>query len=285
MIWAFGRLIFITVFSIVAIALAVIVLRQLGLQKNYSSFTHPLSTTQPLLIADGGDLDFGPEQSWPALSSAANIQPTKNFFGSIIIGIHLRLTSDGEWVLYRPEKLQELTTGEGYVSKHTRDELKNLRFKDNSTELIFLDELFQKIKNVNFFINIIHPANASLTKIFDLVEKNGLSDHVILRSEFSDTTKEIRDRNARWLSTMSTAEIQKSYFLTALYLETAMDLNGDVFIANRIDQRLFQELFRRKKIIVYEMVDFAKYTELQAMKIPIGIVTKRPTRLLQTVAP
>lgn len=261
-------------------------LRQLGHQTTITKLNHPLLLQTPWVIADGGELSAGPEQSLPALVAAA-----KKVHPQYFIGLHLRQSSDGQWVLYSPSHLEKLTTGKGFVPHHTLAELKSLNFKNTTETLLTVDEAFAALPGQQFFIEVLQPANPNLEKIFSLIERYNLKDKVILTSPFADTLREIRNKNGLWLTGTSTSELGKARFLTSMFLETTMDLPGDVFKANLIThQRLIAELLRRNKIVLFEderdkmsSDEFISKIELISQPKQKAILTTRPTNYLQLV--
>ncbi len=249
MIWAFGRLIFIFIGTLIVFAMGVLGLRFLGGQGTVTELSHPLLHSTPWVIYDGGDLNAGSAQSMPALQKASDDATSSTF-----LGLHVRLTQDGEWVLYAPARLEELTTGQGFVNQHSMVEINQLHFKNAPPEsrLLTLEQALTVFSQSLFYIEVLQPASPNLEKIFDLIDKHKLVDRVVLTSPFADTLREIRGKTGAWLTGSSTIELNKARFMTSIFLETVVDLPGDVFVASSdLHPRLKAELLRRKKIILH----------------------------------
>lgn len=285
MFFAFGRIIFIFIITILCLALAVFVLRTFGLNTTITQLNHPLLLQTPWVIAKGGDLSAGPSQSLPALQAAANYNSPH-----ILLGLHIRLTNDGKWVLYEPTQLSELTTGKGFVNQLTLDELKKINFKNSTEKLIALDEVFEKIPRTQYHIEILQPANGHLDTVYDLIKKYKLEDKVVLTSPFADTLREVREKNGAWLTGASTIELSKTRFMTSLFLESSVDLPADVFaVPEDANPRLITELTRRKKILLFTegaagvaSKEFHKFSE-QPHRAQIAIMTTHPNNYRQFV--
>ena len=65
--------------------------------------------------------------------------------------------------------------------------------------------------------------------------------------------------------------------MTALYLETVMDLPGEVFVTNKYSPRLFQELARRKRVAILIADDPKLVPDMASVGWPTGVLTTRPT--------
>ncbi|WP_253306466.1 glycerophosphodiester phosphodiesterase family protein [unidentified bacterial endosymbiont] len=88
-------------------------------------FRHPLCfaiAIKPLIIAHRAGLADALENSLSAIDSALKC-------GSDIIWVSIQLSKDGQPVVYRPDNLNEFTTGEGLVSHKTASQLASLRYK------------------------------------------------------------------------------------------------------------------------------------------------------------
>lgn len=246
MIFAIGRLLFIFIITVLCLVLTVFGLRSLGLRTANTELHHPLFLQTPWVIADGGDETVGPSQSLPALLSAANYKSPH-----VLLGLHIRLSSDGHWILYAPPKLETLTTGHGFINRKSLEELKKINFINSTEKIMSLDETFKKIPHAQFYIEILQPANTYLNEVFNLIKKYNLEDKLILTSPFADTLREIREKSGVWLTGASTIELRKVRLMASLFLEPAIEIQADVFeIPKSANPRLIAELLRRKKVLL-----------------------------------
>jgi len=274
MIWAFGRLILIAIAVLLSLILAVFCLHMVGAQQSYTPFQHSLLTGEPLIVASGGDSTLAPPLSLSALQAAYQISP------KIILGLTIRKSIDNVWVAYAADTLEELTDAQGPIQRLTADEISKLHYKNKPEERILtLEEIFTRWPEAHFFINVLHPSIADTDPLFAQLKNHKLEDHVILTSPFITTVQTLRNVDARWLTGPSTAETSKMSFMTSLYLETVIDLPGEVFIAEKYEPRLFHELSRRQKILFLVTDKPEEWMALRGDKElqNIGVLTTRPT--------
>lgn len=277
MIWAFSRLLLIFVFTLTTIVLVVFSLRMVGGGQTYAPFQHPLTNAKTWLVADGGNLDLGPAQSHAALEGAKNLSP------KIFIGLKIRQTRDGHWVLYEPTRLEEATTGTGYVSQMSLEELRNIHFRISQETLVTLEEALNLLPSNPLYIEVLQPAGVSLSEIFEILKKYHAEERVVLSSPYLATTKSIRDESASWLTGASVAETSKAEIMTAIYLETLMDMPSEVIVTEKINPRLMTELERRKKIILLKTNNPQEWSHYAQTFPTLGVVTTRPSLFLQMV--
>lgn len=278
MFYAFSRLVLIALISLICIFLGVYGLRGVGTNQAYSNFKHPLIDKSRWIIADGGDLDFGPAQSLSALRAASRIHQ------NIFLGLKIRTSLDGRWVLYAPTRLEELTNGSGFVVQKNLTELKSLGFKSSPNErLLELSEVFKEFPNSRFYIDVMQPGATQLNALYSLLKEYKLERHIVLTSQFQDTLADIRSKSAQWLTGSSTAEYSKSEFMSAIFLETVANFEYDVYITKKYKPRLLSELERRKKIVIFTLDSNSDLLQA-ALAIPqAGLLTKRPTYFMQMV--
>ncbi|OFZ10518.1 MAG: hypothetical protein A2Z20_02735 [Bdellovibrionales bacterium RBG_16_40_8] len=246
MLFAFARLLLIAISALLCLFLAIFGLRFLGEAQRYSEFNHPLVTTHPWIIADGGNLDAGPKQSLVALKSAAESSP------EIFLALTIRISHDDEkWVLFDHKQSRE--------------------------NMLAFEDALKALPNARFYIIIDQPGGNKLDDIFTLIKNFQLEDSVVLTSPFADTLREIRNKSARWLTGASTSEATKAQFMTSLFLETMVDLPGDVFIVEKFRPRLFTELSRRKKVLIFKTDDPTALARVRSEFSQVGVLTTRPS--------
>jgi hypothetical protein len=95
--------------------------------------------------------------------------------------------------------------------------------------------------------------------------------------------KTIRNAGAKWLTGVSTSEASKATLMTSLFLETVMDLPGEVFVTAKFSPRLLQEVARRKRVVIMVTDDPNSRPVVDSAVAPLGVLTTRPT-LFQSAA-
>jgi hypothetical protein len=271
MLIAASRLLFLFIATLFCIFLSVFSLRSCGSQQSYQQFEHPLWTGQPWIVALGGDSSLSPAFSPAAYSAAVKLSP------NIFLGLQVRLTRNGQWVVYGPKDWSTLTSHKGLVSHSDSSELSNIRFKDNQ-EHVFTLEQFLKIYSASpLWIEILQPATSALTPLFQMLKDAQVERRVVLTSPFYDTTSEIRKNSALWLSGSATSEVAKSRFMNSLYLESLLTLNGDLLADKYFHERLLAELVKRKKIVLIQTDDPAAFRRIPLVDPHIGVLTNRPS--------
>ena len=271
MLIAASRLLFIFVAALFCIFLGVFSLRGCGSQQQYQQFEHPLWTGQSWVVALGGDSNPAPAFSPSAFASAAKLSP------QIFLGLQVRLTRDGQWIVYGPKDWSTLTSHKGLVSRTDSSELPNIRFQGNQEQVLTLEQ-FLKLPAANpLWIEILQPATSALTPLFQMLKAAQVERRVVLSSPFYDTTSEIRKQSALWLSGSATSEIAKARFMNSLYLESLLTLNGDLLADKYFHERLLVELVKRKKIVLIQTDDPEAFQRLPIKDAHIGVLTNRPS--------
>lgn len=269
MIFAFARLLFFAVSTVAVAVIVVFSLRVMGEKQNYPSMRHPIAEMAPITVDKWGSSQSGPPQSLAALSAAVKSNP------HIFLGITIRKTLDGHWVLYAPQNLNELTEGSGYVGQFNLDELKKIKYKSSEERILSLDEVLQAFPQSYFSIEIYQPSTIAIDGFNKSIQNANAENRVIVASPFQDTTRELRKINYKWLTGNSTSENAKSRFMAALFLETTMDIPADVVTVDKFNTRLITELIRRNKLVLYQSPDPATVLELQKISSKIGQLTTR----------
>lgn len=109
------------------------------------------------------------------------------------------MTKDGSLIISHDATVDRLTNGEGNIREMTLNEIKKLKTSDNQ-ELLTLNELFDKYKkSVKYYIETKRPYEPDmdkslieLLKTYDLVDKDGRSDNIIIQSFSEESLKNIR---------------------------------------------------------------------------------------------
>lgn len=136
------------------------------------------TSNKPLVIAHRGDTTKALENTLPAMEAALKL-------GVDGIETDLRLTRDGEVVLFHDDDFQRLAGRKGSVETSTLAELRALRLRDGSSipTLVELLELAAKKLLLNLEIkgfSWIHPTLEKRT--LEILQKFGLKESILLSS-------------------------------------------------------------------------------------------------------
>lgn len=119
--------------------------------------------------------------------------------GADIVELDVRLTKDGEIIIYHEEQLESITTGSGVTTDYTLEELKKLtvtksvhygpfeKYKDLKIPTLkeYFDE-FKKNDNVFFFVELKANSKELTTATCKLIEEYGLKDRVAILSFYAN---------------------------------------------------------------------------------------------------
>lgn len=270
MFFAFFRL-FVIAFSIILVGLFVIGgLRLLGENQEYAATPHPLLDHRPLIVAWGGDSTGGPAFSAPAYSAAA-----KSHF---LLGLDLRLSFDGVWYVYPDKYLRE--KGGEFITHAKSEELDKLKFFGTDQPILRFDQLLAQLPESQYYIVVNNPASIYIEKIFKTIEAAHAETQFILSSPFADTTKFLRERNAKWITDSTTSETAKAKLLAALFLEPLITTTGEVMTLDHEDSRLMHELRKRHLAVLLRSDDAQIANGLLRDDLISGVVTSRPSQFL-----
>lgn len=119
--------------------------------------------------------------------------------GADYIEQDLQLTKDGHLVISHDPTVDRITGYTGNIRDMSLSEIKELRTSDNQ-EILTLKELFERYgKSVKYYIETKRPYEPDMDKElikmlneYNLVEKNGKSNNVIIQSFSEESLKNIR---------------------------------------------------------------------------------------------
>ncbi len=256
--------------TIIAVALVIGALRLLGENQQYSVAPHPLLEKRPLVVAWGGD-----STSSPAFTAGAYAAAAKNNF---LLGVDLRLSFDGVWYVY-PDKYLKEKAGQ-FVTHTTSEDLDRLKFANSNEPIMRFDQLIKLLPQSQYYVVIENPASIYLEKVFLTIEAAHIESQFILSSPFADTTKFLRERNAKWITDSTTAETAKSKLLASLFLEPLITTTGEVMTLDHEDSRLMREMRKRHLAVLLRSDDAAQVRALLKDDLISGVVTSRPSQFL-----
>jgi len=285
MIYAFVRLLLISVAVAIGCFLVIFALRYMGLATPYADPHLPLQHPTPWKIALGGDPDYGPASSLEAFKSA--------FEKGWILGVDLQLTQDEHWVVYGPETLETQTEGQGLVSFQTLEQFKKLNLGQKNTQFqkqiyapLTLEELVKAFPTASFLFNIHVRYPEKMKPLADIFDAHKLKERTILQSPFATALRELRRYLPNWVYGMDPSSVARFLFMKSIYLETFADLKAEVFIAPVImeglwvfDKQMMTELKRRHKKII-PIVNETPDEKVKALiRESDGVMTTRPSIL------
>lgn len=134
-----------------------------------------LNYPKPLVIAHRGGSEFGPENSWDALTGCVRA-------GLTHIETDVHTTSDGVAVLLHDPHVQRVTNGHGPLAKMTWQQARKLR-DHNGNPLVRLDEALQTFPDTRW--NLDAKAWPSVNAIAQCLRRIGGRQRVCIAS-FSD---------------------------------------------------------------------------------------------------
>jgi glycerophosphoryl diester phosphodiesterase len=288
MIRALGRLLLITLASLFGIFLLIVALRLSGLTREYADPVHPLADLDHPVIALGGDGDFAPSNSMPALRHLADHQ-------GVMLGVDLQLSRDDVWILFRDDNLEQMTSLHGPTSLQNWTDLQNLDLGEKfgsdgrwrHTPIVTLKELLKAFPREPLFLNIHNQYSDRMSALVQQLDPDNTSNRFIIQSPYATTLRAIRKERPLWLYGIDPSSVVRFMFLNSIYVETLGDLNADLFIAplemnhrQVFSPRLLTELVRRKKWIVIDEPPSQGELPKDLEDAAWGIVTRHPSDFL-----
>lgn len=285
MTWAFSRLLIISVFTFIGLGIAGFLLRVGGLATEYAAPHHPFLELKNPIVALGGDEGFAPSNSMPALTHALELGPT------IVLGLDINRTLDGEWVVYRDDRLETLTEGSGFVELKNWADIKDLTlgkqlWNGQKLTILRLADVLKAFPDRILFLNILVRYPDRMTELIRILDpENSAPLRFVIQSPFATALREIRKSRPLWLFGIDPSSIVRFMVMNSLFLETVTDLKADLFIAPLemqnepvFSERVVQELARRKKAILVEDLDGQSQIAPELKPSVFGVVTRRPQK-------
>jgi glycerophosphoryl diester phosphodiesterase len=136
--------------------------------------------SQIAVIAHRGDHVQHAENSIAAIESAAAI-------GADYAELDVRTTKDGKLVLMHDKTVDRTTDGHGEVKNMTGDQITHLTFKDYGGTVPTFDEALDAAKGkIQIYLDW---KNASPEAIFQILEKHGMVDQVVVYGDLGELKK------------------------------------------------------------------------------------------------
>lgn len=146
-----------------------------------------------IVAAHRGDWRYACENSLEAIESAISM-------GVDIVEVDLACTKDGKLILMHDEKVDRTTTGTGYVKDLTLAEIRKLHLRNGcsvktSYKVPTLEEALLAAKG-RVMLNLDKAFNY-FDKVYDLLEKTGTADLVIMKSKVP--AKQVKKKYGKYL--------------------------------------------------------------------------------------
>ncbi|MFC1644987.1 glycerophosphodiester phosphodiesterase [Patescibacteria group bacterium] len=109
--------------------------------------------------------------------------------------LDVRLTKDGQVIVFHDKEVSELTNGKGLVNEMTLSELKKLECQQHE-KISTLQEVIDLCKN-KIDLQIELKAEGTPRLVNEIIEKNGIEDQVVITSFRDNLLKEIKQLNPK----------------------------------------------------------------------------------------
>lgn len=250
-------------------------------------------------MAHRGDQSAAPENTILALKSAVSL-------GADVLETDVRMTRDGQLVLFHDETLERTTDGKGKVSEFTLDELQQLDFgfnftpdggktypfRDMGLTVVTLEEALSKFPNVAFNLDIKDTDPQAPELLARLLREYDREESVIVASFHPRQIERFR----QILPTVKTAahpmEVRRFIMLQRLRIPTILVPRMNVFAfqvplaynGQQIVTKRFIERAHRKGIQVHVWTINERSTMEQLITMGVdGIFTDKPSLLVDVL--
>ncbi len=138
-----------------------------------------------------------------------------------------------------------------YLHSYTIDELSSFW-----SEIVSLDSVIKTFPKSQFVFNVLSNDIDIHKEVVAFVEANSLADRIMINSTIDIIIKAIKEIRPMWIYGTSISEVSRVKSFSTLYLEPAISVRGDVFVApltylarKLADEQLVNEMKRRKKYV------------------------------------
>jgi glycerophosphoryl diester phosphodiesterase len=158
-----------------------------------------LATPRPRLFAHRGGAALAPENTLPAFDAAARL-------GIVAFELDVRLTRDGEVVVFHDEGTSRITGAAGTVEERSLEELRSLDagfsfspdggathpWRGRGVRIPTLRELLERHRRAAVNVEAKHPAPALAAALVDVIRSCGAVERACLGSELDEQGERIR---------------------------------------------------------------------------------------------
>ena len=185
----------------------------------------PFLSPMPKVIAHRGDSANYPENTLPAFLSAMAMHID-------VIETDVHLSKDGILVIWHDPTLERNTNGSGRIEDHTLEQLKTydagytftkdggktFPFRGKGIQLCTFEEALKACPDQRFNVDLKTKDLAIVDVFIDVVRRNKAENRVLGASFHLSNLKELRKKEPRILTSITTEEVRFLLFLQKLHL-------------------------------------------------------------------
>lgn len=210
--------------SLIIVILALLFLAS-SLTPDAPTSTYYRDIDRPLVIAHQGGDGVWPGDTLYAFENAVQI-------GADVLEMDAHITKDGQIVLMHDEKVDRTTDGTGLIEDLTLDQLKGLDaaykwsndegktfpYRGQGIQVPTLEELFQRLPEMRYVIEIKLTGNPIGKPLCDLVREYGMQDKVVIASFHDGAMKNFRETCPEVATSASRGEVTTFVLLGKIFL-------------------------------------------------------------------
>ena len=180
---------------------------------------------RPLVIAHQGGDGVWPGDTLFAFENAVKI-------GADVLEMDAHITKDGQIVLMHDERVDRTTDGTGLIEDLTLDQLKQLDaaykwsndggntfpYRGQGIQVPTLEELFQKLPQMRYVIEIKLTTNPIDKPLCELIRKYNMQEKVVVASFHDQAMKNFRATCPEVATSASRGEVTKFVLLGKIFL-------------------------------------------------------------------
>ncbi|MCB0363988.1 MAG: hypothetical protein H6624_13220 [Bdellovibrionaceae bacterium] len=292
MISAFSRLVLMGVGVLFVLVLVLFGLRQVGFQRQFQAFDHPLVQDPAFwIVALGGDAQRFPPYTKEALLAAAELDK------DMLIELPLHRSQDGVWFVFPTYQLESVTDGSGFPEVLTWDQLSqldagfqypgptdNFPFRGKGLRLVNLEQAAQLLPKTRFVLTFFDPKADFAEEVATQINSLDLGPRVVIRSPFSKFVRELKKIEPMWIYAIDRPSLDRAVMMGRLRIETLASLPTDVVISELtrngtviLSQPIVSEIKRQKKRLLLIIDDSTPTIPKWILSYIDGVLTNRPS--------
>lgn len=291
MISAFSRLALMGVGALFVLVLVLFGMRQVGLQRQFQAFDHPLIQDRTFwIVAQGGNGQAFPPYTMESIESAASLGT------DVVVELPLHRSIDGVWFVYPTYQLQSHTDGQGFPEAKTWTELSQLDagfhypgtnedfpFRGKGLRLVSLENVVEQLPDTKFILTFFDPKADFKEEIATLINTLDLGNRVVIRSPFSKFVREVKKIEPMWAYGIDPPSLDRAVMMEQLRIETLASFPADVVISELtrngnviLSQPIVSEIKRQKKRLILIIDATTPTIPKWILSYIDGVMTDRP---------
>jgi glycerophosphoryl diester phosphodiesterase len=209
--------------------IAIFILLILGLippfMPDAPSKAYYMGASPPLVIAHQGGDAVWPGNTLYAFERSVAI-------GADVLEMDAHITRDGQIVLMHDEEVDRTSNGTGLIEEHTLADLKQLDaaymwsndggktfpYRGQGIQVTTLEELFQKIPQMRYVIEIKLTQNSIDKPLCDLIRKHDMQEKVMIASFHDEAMQNFRTTCPEVATSASRGEVTRFVLLGKVFL-------------------------------------------------------------------